>query len=84
MPNCPHNRKFVVNILLVYMWNKFSQFLGGYIFAFSVSQNARLVTQQHLGTNYVEDKFGIGGNIRIWDQLFLILFKFVKGLFVSV
>ena len=67
------------------MWNKFSQFHGGYtFFAFSVSQSARLVTQQHLGTNYVGDKCGIGGNIRMWDQLFLILFKFVKGLFVSV
>ena len=57
---------------------------GTHFFAFSVSQNARLVTQQHLGANYVGGKFGIGGNIRIWDQLFLILFKFVKGLFVSV
>ena len=66
------------------MWNKISQFLGGGIFTFSVSQNARLVTQQHLGANFVDDKFGIGGNIRIWDQLFLILFKFVKGLFVIV
>ena len=81
MPNYPHNRKFVVNILLVYVEQNFPVSRRGDICIFGFT---KCMVTQYLGANYVGDKFGIGGNIRIWDQLFLILFKFVKGLFVSV